>query len=229
MVINFDGFDVFSALAIYSRSPAAYEALKGFDILRLPAKSTLQAYSGAFIHAPGVSTACIADQVSRYVVYKEESKKEGRQEPMGDGVLVFDEVKVACELMWNSRNNRLMRLAMTSKDLASLNDIYTLLKNSDTNKQTSYVLQFLWRDLTSEFDIVGPYFTSANSVDGKFVLACVLETVKLFQLHNLKTSILICDGGSSNVATIKASHGFHGAYSVKSCEDNKTDKYSVEP
>ena len=157
MVINFDGFDVFSALAIYSRSPAAYEALKGFDILRLLAKSTLQAYSGAFNHAPGVSTACIADQVSRYVVYKEESKKEGRQEPMGDGVLVFDEVKVACELMWNSRNNRLMRLAMTSKDLASLNDIYTLLKNSDTNKQTSYVLQFLWRDLTSEFDIVGPY------------------------------------------------------------------------
>ena len=203
--------------------------MKDFNILSLPAKSTLQAYSGAFIHAPGVSTACIVDQVSRYVVFKEECRESGKQEPMGDGALIFDEVKVACQLMWNSRNNRLMGLAMTPKDLASLNDIYTLLKSSDTSKQTSYILQFLWRDLTSEFDIVGPYFTSANSVDGKFVLACVLETVKLFELHNLKTSVLVCDGGSSNVAAIKTSHGCHGPYSVKSCEDDETDKYSVEP
>jgi len=82
------------------------------------------------------------------------------------------------------------------------------------------------RDLTSELDIASPYFTSTNLVDGKFVLACVLETVKLFEVHNLKTSILVCDGGSSNFAAIKTSHGCHGAYSVKSGE---TDKYSVEP
>jgi len=44
------------------------------------------------------------------------------------------------------------------------------------------------------------------------------------------TSILVFDGGSSNVAAIKAaSHGCHGAYSVNSCEDGETNKYSVEP
>ena len=85
------------------------------------------------------------------------------------------------------------------------------------------MLQFLWRDLTSQFDIVGPYFTSSGSVDGKFVLACVLETVKLFQLHSLKTSVLVCDGGSSNVAAIKASDGCHGAYAVKSGENGETE------
>ena len=220
---------IFSALAIYSRSPAAYEALKDFNVLSLPAKSTLQAYSDAFIHAPGASSACITDQVSRYVVYRAECREKGKQEPMGDGAQIFDEVKVACQLMWNSRNNRLMGLSMTPKDLASLNDLYTLLHSSDTGKQTLYVLQFLWRDLTSQFDIVGPYFTSSGSVDGKFVLACVLETVKLFQLHSLKTSVLVCDGGSSNVAAIKASHGCHGAYSVKSGENGESDKYRVEP
>ena len=203
--------------------------MKDFNILSLPAKSTLQAYSGAFIHAPGASTACIADQVSRFVVYKEECKEKGKQEPMGDGALIFDEVKVACQLMWNSRNNKLMGLAMTSRELTSLNDVYTLLQSSESSNQTSYILQFLWRDLTSEFDVVGPYFTSANSVDAKFVLACILETVKLFQLHNLKTSILVCDGGSANVAAIKASHGYHGAYSVKTCDDGEEDAYSVEP
>ena len=32
-----------------------------------------------------------------------------------DGVLVFDEVKVVCQLMWNSRSQALTGLAMTSK------------------------------------------------------------------------------------------------------------------
>ena len=80
---------------------------------------------------------------------------------------------------------------MTTKNLASLNDVYSLLQQSDTAKQTSYILQLIWRDSTSEFDIVGPYFTCTSSVEGKFVLACVLETVKLFQLHGLKISVLV--------------------------------------
>ena len=54
---------------------------------------------------------------------------------MGDGAPIFDEVKIAWKLMWNSRNNRLMGLTMTPKDLASLNDMYTLLQSSDTSKQ----------------------------------------------------------------------------------------------
>jgi len=35
------------------------------------------------------------------------------------------------------------------------------------------------------------------------VLACVFETIKLFQYHNLKTSLLVCDGRSANAAVIK--------------------------
>ena len=114
---------------------------------------------------------------------------------------------------------------MTSTDLTSLNDIYLLLQKSEGSKQTSYVLQFLWRDLISGFDIVGSYFPFASTVDSKFVLACVLETVKLFQCHGLKTSVPICDGGSSNVATIKACHDHHGAYSATDGED----KFAVKP
>jgi len=54
------------------------------------------------------------------------SRSVGRKrKAQRDGALIFDEVKVAWKLMWNSRNNRLMGLAMTPKDLASLNDIHT--------------------------------------------------------------------------------------------------------
>ena len=43
-----------TALAVYVRSPAAYEALKGFSLLQLPSKATLQAYTGAFLDEPGM-------------------------------------------------------------------------------------------------------------------------------------------------------------------------------
>lgn len=42
-----------------------------------------------------------------------------------------------------------------------------------------------------------------------------METVKLFHFHGLKTSILVCDGASSNLTMIKATHGHFGAYAIK--------------
>ena len=51
--------------------------------------------------------------------------------------------------------------------------------------QTSHIL---WRDLTSDFDIIGPYFISAGTVDSKFILSCVLETIGRFEHHELSTS-----------------------------------------
>ena len=84
-----------------------------------------------------------------------------------------------------------------------------------------------WRDLTSSYDIVGPYYTSAATVEAKFVVACcVFETLKLFQHHGIRMGVLVSDGGSTNIATIKASHGCHAAYSVK---ENGDDRFEVEP
>ena len=96
---------------MFTRSPAAFAALKSFGILQLPSRSTLQSYTGTFLHEPGASSDCIANQLANYMIYKEECHKQGKKQPQGDGVLIFDEVKVACQLMWNSRNNQLMGLA----------------------------------------------------------------------------------------------------------------------
>ena len=68
---------IYIALAIFTRSPAAYEALKSFKILQLLSRSTLQAYTGTFLHEAGVSTQCIADQVAQYIVFKAECEKQG--------------------------------------------------------------------------------------------------------------------------------------------------------
>ena len=63
------------ALAVYTRSPAAYKALKSFEIIQLPSRSTLQSYTGSFLHEPGVSNQCIADQVAQYVTFKAECEE----------------------------------------------------------------------------------------------------------------------------------------------------------
>ena len=75
--LTFNMVFIFIALAVYTRSPAAYEALKRFGVLQLPSKSTLQAYTGSFLQEPGTSSQCIADQVAQYVMFKEECLKQG--------------------------------------------------------------------------------------------------------------------------------------------------------
>ena len=85
----------------------AYKTLQGFDILQLPSRSLLQSYTGAFLHDLGTSKKCIDDQVAQYVLFKLECQRQGKHVPQSDGVLVFDEVKVTCQLMWNSRNQTL--------------------------------------------------------------------------------------------------------------------------
>ena len=47
----------------------------------------------------------ILDAAIRYIVLKEQHEKDGKKSagPEGDGVLIFDEVRVDARLMWNSR------------------------------------------------------------------------------------------------------------------------------
>jgi len=142
--------------------------------MRLPCRSTLQSYTGAFLHEAGSSVESISRQVGAYKSFQQCIK--GVRKPKA---IIFDEVKV---ISWNSRSHHIIGLAMTSNDQASLHDIFQLVETSNQTKQTNSVLQFLWRDLTSSFDIVGPYYTSENPMTTKFVLSCVLETVKIFQV-----------------------------------------------
>ena len=60
----------------------------------------------------------------------------------------------------------------------------------------------------------------------KFILACVLETLRLFQTYGFETSILLCDGTAANLTLIKATMGVLGAFGVK---QGKEDPHLVEP
>jgi len=44
---------------------------------------------------------------------------------------------------------------MTADNQASLHDVYQLFDKDKAADQTVYIMQFLWRDLMSSYDIVG--------------------------------------------------------------------------
>ena len=105
------------ALAVFVRSPSAYEALESFNIPQLPSRATLQSYTGAFLYEPGASSQSIAQQAKVYKSFQAEKVKQDQHEP--DGVLIFDEEKVVSSLLWNSRSQKLVGLAMTSNGITT--------------------------------------------------------------------------------------------------------------
>ena len=137
----------------YIRRFAAYKALKDFKLLISNYQPNLlcrHILVLSFMHQESTQLALLIKCHDKEKCRERKARSNGRW---------YTEDKVGCQLMWNFRNNRLMGWAMTPKVPASLNDIivYTLLQSSaDISKQTLYILTFLWRILTSEFDIVGP-------------------------------------------------------------------------
>ena len=141
-----------------------------------------------------------------YKTFKDEQLAKHVHEPKGEGALIFDEVKVVSRLLRNSRSQEIIGLAMNPEDMSSLRDVYASLGDKQP-QQASYMLQFVWRNLTSKFDIIGPYYSSSESLKGKFILACVFEVMKIFQLYGFQTSVLECDGASANLTALKMSTG----------------------
>ncbi len=68
----------------------------------------------------------------------------------GEGVLIFDEEKVGLNVQWNSRNDEFIGHAMTPYEMVTLHGVYDALDTVDKTSKTSYVLQTLWRDLSSD-------------------------------------------------------------------------------
>ena len=212
-----------SALAVYTRSPAAYETLKGVDILKLPNVSSLKAFTGSNLEAPGDIQKRLSQSYDDYQTLIQTKKEQGGKLPIGEGALIFDEVKVAMKVSWNSRNEELVGLAMSSSEMQTLQDVYESVDADSKTQKTAYVLQTLWRDLTSEFDIIGPYYTSASGLKSKFLLPCVMDAIYQFHRFAFETSV-ICDGASANLSLLKVLCGREGAYVPN---DNQEDRHRV--
>lgn len=64
-----------------------------------------------------------------------------------------------------------------------------------------FALQFLFRDLTSDADIIGPYFLAGKTMDSRTLFPCV--GLVLFESYNLRIRALIMDGASYNLSLVQ--------------------------
>ena len=152
-----------TALAIYCRSPAAFEALSSFKLLQLPGVYTLKRFTRSNKEDPGQCASRLANERALYDKLTLEQVASGAGlPPLSEGVLIADEVKVAAKLHWNSRDDNIVGTSMTPDEMASLQDLYLALDDDPTTSKADYVLQTLWRDLSTSHDIVDPYYTSTG-------------------------------------------------------------------
>lgn len=90
-----------TALAIYTRSPAAFRAVRSIGILQLPCCKELQRIVSCNADGPGIHEQYIANQSEAYQTFCESKVASERKKPLGIGVLIFDETKVSGMLFSN--------------------------------------------------------------------------------------------------------------------------------
>lgn len=106
-------------------------------------------------------------------------------------------------VIWNSSNSAIIGYAISSEDFVSLHDVYEGLCEDEKCQKTAYVVQFLWRDLSSDFDVVGPYFNCSSSLETQSLHAMVTRTMLAFTQFGFGVRALLCDGASSNLSLLK--------------------------
>ncbi len=222
------------ALAIMSRSKSAYEALKSFKILQLPSVASLKKFQNFRLHKSGINSDTedyIREQSEHYQSYKKELQNKGRKVPLGEGILIFDEVRVTSKVKWSANGEKFFGLELTDDECPHLHDIYASFDPKKPPQPASYNLQFLWRDMTSDFDVIGPYFSTSLSLEHKYIISCVLQTMRLFHQFDFKIVSLVCDGASSNLAAIKIlTQGKKGCYGSQPGNDpHKIKPWFVNP
>ena len=101
-------------------------------------------------------------------------------------------VQVQSKVIWNSANSAMMGFALTSDDFAGLHDIYEDIDEERCQKTTN-VIQFMWRDLSSSFDVVGPYFNIPSTMETKFLHSIVTRTMLVFTQHGFGVKALVTE------------------------------------
>lgn len=111
------------------------------------------------------------------------------------------------KLLWSSRNQKFIGHAMTHDELSSLSDVYATLQPDYRKRQTNYILQTLWRDFTSEFDVIGPHYTSEGPFDHNGLCCVLFDSLHQFHVCGFETLAVVCDGAAANMTMVKEMSG----------------------
>jgi len=121
--------------------------------------------------------------------------------PLPIGMLTMNELKIQNGLAYLN-DETVVGIAMSAEDLVSLRDVYDEVQQGAS--RTSHVMQFLWRDYSGNFDVIGPYFTSEGGLGGHAVFAALWDTVAWLARHGFQTHSVCSDAASTNVKAFDA-------------------------
>jgi len=82
------------ALAVYTRSPAAFAALHDLNILHLPCSKVLSKILKDGSEKAGIDEEYLQSQHGKFKRYQEQREMTNHPRPLGLGVMMWDEVKV---------------------------------------------------------------------------------------------------------------------------------------
>ena len=83
----------------------------------MPCVSILKKIKSEFSESAGDVVSRLKEEHDMYQKRKEEQRAKKKPIPAGEGVLIFDEVKVKAKLHWYSRNNSLVGYAMSEQEI----------------------------------------------------------------------------------------------------------------
>ena len=116
-------------------------------------------------------------------------------------------IQVGMKLLRSSRSQKFIGHSMTHDELASLCDVYAVLQPDYRKQQTTYILQTLWRDLTSDFDVIGPHYTNDSPFSHHSLCCLLLDSIHQFHVCGFETDTIICDGAAPNTTMMKEMSG----------------------
>ena len=111
------------------------------------------------------------------------------------------------KVAWNLKGAGITGFSASEDELKVLHDVFSVAVQPGAQK-ASYIVQFLWRDVTSSFDLIGPYFPVGSSMESNALQEFVMLTLKALTSYSFKVSILLCDGASSKLTVLKILSGY---------------------
>ena len=110
------------------------------------------------------------------------------------------------KVAWNLKGAGITGYSISRDELKVLHDVYGTAVQPGSQK-ASCIVQFLWWDLTSGFDLIGPYFPIESSLTSTVLQELIMLCLKALTGYGFKVSVLLCDEASSNLKVLKLLSG----------------------
>lgn len=182
-------------LGLYHSSPSAYDFVRKSCFLKLPHKSTLLDYSIYTSPQSGFNP----DVIHRLY---EEADIANLKDHQKNVSLLFDEMKIHSELVYNESTGKLIGFV----ELGSINEAFQQMENSlqsssgtdiEEKAIATNVMTFMVRGIYTNLQFSFGFFPS-NSLKADMLFPCVWEAVFILESIDLKVRCFVSDGASCN-------------------------------